>query len=119
MLGSLVHSPGIVCPMLRVALPVLAEQVLHMLIGFSDTILAGKYLGADELAAMGMMNYLLWFLHMLFGVVAVGATAMVARFVGAGQRGMARRVTAQSLLLGIGVAALAMLVGMLATDHLI
>jgi putative MATE family efflux protein len=115
----LVKSSGVVQPMLRVALPVLAEQLLRMLVGFSDTILAGRYLGKDELAAMGMMNYLLWFLYTLFGVVAVGATALVARFVGAGQAAMARRVVQQSMVLGLALTVVLMTAGLLWVDRFV
>jgi putative MATE family efflux protein len=44
---------------------------------------------------------------------------MVARFVGAGQRRMARRVTGQALLLGVVVVVIVMTVGLTATDELI
>jgi putative MATE family efflux protein len=91
---------------LRLALPVLAEQVLHMLVGFSDTWLAGQFMGPAEIAAMGIMNYLLWFHYVLFGLVGIGATAMVARFVGAGDPVSARRVVHQALLLGAVLAAI-------------
>jgi len=51
------------------------------------------------------MAYVLWMIYGLFGVVAIGSTAMVARFVGAGRLGSARRVTNQSLLMGALLAA--------------
>ena len=37
-------APSTVGPLLRLAWPVLVEQVLVMLVGFSDTLLAGHYL---------------------------------------------------------------------------
>jgi len=91
--------------MLRLAAPVLAEQLLLMLVGFSDTVLTGHYLEKPHLAAMNLMAYALWMIYGLFSLVAIGATAMVARFVGAGRLGAARRVTNQSLLIGALVAA--------------
>ena len=92
--------------MLRLAMPVLIEQLLVMLIGFSDTLLTGHYLGQPHLAAMNLMAYVLWLAQGMFAVVAIGATAMVARFVGAGKTESARRVTNQALLIG-GVLAVA------------
>ncbi len=90
---------GVVGPLLRLALPVLAEQLLYMLVGLSDTFMAGQYLETPHLAAMNLMNYLLWLLTSLTGFVGIGATAMIARFMGANDAAMARRVLHQSLLL--------------------
>ncbi len=86
--------------MLRLALPALAEQSLVMLIGFSDTLLTGRYLEEQHLAAIGLMSYLLWFFHTLFQTVGIGALAMVARYIGAGDPETARRVTHQAVLIG-------------------
>ncbi len=91
--------------MLRLAVPVLLEQLLVMQVGFVDIWLAGNFLESEHLAAMGLMSYILWLIPCVFGAVAVGATAMVARFTGAGDWSMAIRVTHQSLVIGAGVAA--------------
>ncbi|MCL4191437.1 MAG: MATE family efflux transporter [Thermoguttaceae bacterium] len=89
------------------ALPVLAEQLLAMLVGFSDTVIAGRYLEEPHLAAMNLMAYLLWLAQGVFAVIAIGATAMVARFVGAGDRVSARRTVNQAFILGAALAAVA------------
>jgi len=91
--------------MLRLAAPVLAEQFLLMLVGFSDTLLTGHYLEKPHLAAMNLMAYALWMIYGLFSIVAIGATAMVARFVGARRFGAGRRVTNQALVMGVMLAA--------------
>lgn len=88
--------------MLALALPVLAEESLTMLVGYTDWWLAGHFLaGAEYKAAMGLMSYVLWLLPSMFAAVAIGATALIARFVGAGDRDAARRVAHQALLLGL------------------
>jgi putative MATE family efflux protein len=93
-------AEGVIRPLLRLTVPVLVEQFLHMLVGFSDAWLAGKFLERPHLAAMAFLPYALWLLSELFVFVGIGTTAMVARFVGAGNSHMARRVVHQSLLLG-------------------
>src|SRR5438045_3862533 len=95
------ESPGTLRPMLRLALPVLAEQFLARLVVYSDTILAGQYLGRAPLAAMTLLAYLMWLVIGLFAFVAIGSLAMTARFVGAGDMETARRVANQSLLAGL------------------
>jgi putative MATE family efflux protein len=114
----LIDSPGTLRPLLRAALPVLAEQVLHMLVGFSDAWLAGKYLERPHLAAMSLLPYALWLLSELFVGVAIAAAAMTARAVGAGNREMAQRVTNQSLLIGAALAVVFTLSGLLVGDRL-
>ncbi len=105
--------------MLRLALPALAEQFLVMLVGFSDTLLTGRYLEEQHLAAIGLMTYLLWFFHTLFQTVGIGAMAMVARYVGAGNPEMARRVTNQAVLLGTMFAAVLVIAIAMASDQLV
>ncbi len=114
MASPITATPGTLRPMLRLALPVLFEQLLAMLVGFSDTLLTGHYLDRPHLAAINLLAYLLWLLYGLFSVVAIGATAMVARYVGAGDYRTARRVTNQSLFLGACFALAAMLLGLYA-----
>ncbi len=92
--------------MLHLALPVLAEESLTMLVGYTDWWLAGNYLQTTEhKAAMGLMAYVLWLLPSLFAAVAIGATAIVSRYVGAGDRRRASLVANQAFLLGIAFAA--------------
>src|SRR5881296_449398 len=81
------------------AWPVLARQFLILLVGLSDRYLAGHFHPPDESqqvsyqAAQTTANYLAWFIVSYTVLVSVGSTALVARFVGAGDRLLAIRVT--------------------------
>lgn len=98
---SLLTGGGTMRPLLMLAWPVLAEEFLNLLVGYTDWWLTGHFLGTTEhQAAMGMMAYVLWLLPSLFSAVAIGATALVARLVGANDRVGARRVMHQALMLG-------------------
>ena len=93
--------------MLVLALPVLAEESLNLLVGYTDFFLAGRFLEGDApLAAMGLMAYLLWLLPSLFSFVYIGALAVVARMIGAGQQHEAAHATRQALLVGLLFAAI-------------
>ena len=86
---------------LALAWPVLAEQVLGFGVGLFDTWLSGR-LGAGVTAAVGLAAYVAWLATMLFGVVSVGATAIVARHWGAGEKEDADAVANRVLALGFG-----------------
>src|SRR5688572_29334876 len=98
----LIDAPGTLRPMLRLTMPVLLEQVLHLLVGFVDLWLTGNFLpGEAYVAAMTLMIYALWLVGNVFSFVALGSTAMTARFVGAGNRELANRVMNQSIVAGV------------------
>lgn len=88
--------------MLVLALPVLAEESLNLLVGYTDFFLAGRFLNGEEpLAAMGLIAYFMWLLPSSFAVVGIGSLAVVARLVGAGRRHDAAHAARQALLLGV------------------
>jgi putative MATE family efflux protein len=115
----LTELPGTLRPLLRLALPVLAEQLLSMLVGFSDQLLAGWYLDQPHLAAVNSMVYMLWLLASLFVFVTIAATAMIARFVGAHDFDLARRVVNQAFLAGGVLAVVLTLVGLLLAGQIV
>lgn len=96
--------------MLWLAMPVMAEESLTLLVGYTDWWLASHYLeGTEYKAAMGLMSYVLWLLPSAFASIAIGATALIARSVGGGDADTARRVTNQAVTIGGTLAMLAML----------
>ena len=91
----------------RLAWPVLVQQFLILFVGLYDQYLAGNNAPADPdkhvgyQAAQTTANYIAWFVSSCTALVAVGGTALVARFVGAGDRAGADRATNQSVLLAV------------------
>jgi putative MATE family efflux protein len=96
---------------LWLAVPVLVEQSLVYLVFLSDTVLTGRYLSQDHLAAVTVSSYLLWFLASLWTLVSVGATALVARRVGQNDRAAAARICQQSIGMALVVGAAMMAIG--------
>jgi putative MATE family efflux protein len=85
---------------------VFIEQLLNLLVGLVDTWLTGHYVpGEAPMAAIGLMAYTMWLLPSLFASVGIGATAMVARFVGAGELLLTQRTTNQAFVCGAVLAA--------------
>ena len=105
---DLVHDPR---PpwrvVVRLAWPVLVQQFLILSVGLYDQYLAGANAPADPSkhigyqAAQTTANYIAWFLSSGTALVSVGGTALVARFVGAGDWTGAVRATHQTVLLAV------------------
>jgi len=110
---------------LALALPALAQQYLHLLVRLSDQYLADNFELADRsaratyLSALNTANYLYWFVSSYTVVVSVGATALVSRFVGAGDTSLAHRATGQAILLGITFGLIGSLAGVFGLPSLI
>lgn len=91
---------------LVLALPALAQQYLVLFIQHYDQYLAGPF-GESHKAALNTANYIYWLTTCYAIVVSAGATALVGRFVGAGDRKMADHACGQAIFLAIvmGIAA--------------
>jgi putative MATE family efflux protein len=82
------------------AMPVLAQNVLGMFVGWSDMILAGQILKREEYIAAGAVaSYLLWFIESLGSLIHSGSYAIVARRLGAREIAQANYFVQQSLIL--------------------
>lgn len=99
--------------MLRLAVPVLIEQVLHLLVELVDLWITGNLLHDDSyIAAMTLLVYVLWLVNMLFAFIFYGTTALTARFTGAGDSAKATKVLHQSLTTGVLWSAALMAIGL-------
>ncbi|MDB5306117.1 MAG: mepA [Gemmataceae bacterium] len=99
-------GPPIGRQVLALALPALAQQYLHLLVRLSDQTIAAEFPvpeadRANYLSALTTAGYLYWCVSGYTILVSVGATALVARFVGAGNRAGACHATGQAVLLGL------------------
>jgi len=99
---------------LFLAAPVVVEQLLHSIVGLTDTWLAnhlnltqgltGEVLAnanaqnSAAAAAVGSVAYVLWFVNLLAMSIGMGATALIARATGARHKSLAHAVVGQTLL---------------------
>src|SRR5215218_5527439 len=100
--------------LLLLAWPVLAEHVLHMMVGINDTYLANHVVSispamndaqiaaarsemAAAAAAVGTVSYILWLIGLLTGAISAGSTAIIARATGARHRRLANSICGQSM----------------------
>jgi len=98
---QIVNSKTNLRPMLRLALPVVIEQLMIMLVTWTDHYLTAQYLETHHLAAINLMAYVLWVLPSIFAAIGVGATALVSRFFGAGEYEKAKLVTNQAITIAL------------------
>lgn len=112
--------------MFSLALPAVGEQLLNTMVGLADVFLVGnlalatsELLGYDSAAALtaaGLGNQFSWIMMVLFIAVAIGATALVARAVGARDEASLGRIVRQVALLGAVVGILATALGLLGAE---
>lgn len=95
--------------MLRLALPALAEEMLILAVTWTDWWLTGHFFqfdGDETKAAMSLMGYTMWLIPSMFAAIAIGAMALVARWVGSGDTERASRVANQAFIIGVVLAVL-------------
>ena len=86
------------------ALPLVAGNMMQQLYSFVDTLIVGRFLGVNALAAVGCTGSLMFFsLGFLMGF-CTGVTIYTGQRFGAGDRAGVRQSAAACVLLGVAVA---------------
>lgn len=98
-------EPELARRVLTLAWPAVAEQMLVMMIGLVDFYIVG-HLGAAAVGGVGMGSQLQFLTGSFLGAVGVGATALVARHIGAQEAEEAKRTAQQSLVLAVAIGVL-------------
>ena len=66
-------------------LPLIASSILQLLFNAADMVVAGRYVGANALAAIGSTSSLINLMINLFMGLSVGGNVLVARYFGSGR----------------------------------
>jgi putative MATE family efflux protein len=90
------------------AWPVLVTNILMTITGLMNAAFVGRLGYREAMAAVGLSEQILMVIFSVVMSVAVGTTALVARFTGAGERQQAEEAARQSLWLSLCAAAVAM-----------
>src|SRR3989304_3632234 len=83
---------------MRLAWPVVVQQVSFSMVQLVDVALVG-HLGEDALAGVRLAGQIFWFSQAGMVAVGVGATAIIARSVGAGEGEHASRTLRHPFLM--------------------
>lgn len=92
--------------------PAILEMLMHTLVWTADTAMVGRLTPAD-MAAVNLGAQMMFTIATIFGALGTGATAMVARYMGAKEQDKAQQAASQamglSIILGLVVATLGIL----------
>lgn len=102
----------------RIAWPSFVELILTQLASMVDLMMVGS-LGAWALTAVGLTTQPKFLLMTMFTAMNVGATAMVARYRGSGERDKANMVMRQAILLTFVLSAVASVLGYIFAEPLV
>jgi putative MATE family efflux protein len=83
---------------LKLSIPVVIENVLHLSVFMSDTIMVGR-LGTEAIAAVGLGGTIFYIISMIFSSFNIGAASIVARHIGAKENEQAQIVGGQAILI--------------------
>ena len=75
-----------VAQIVRFAIPMLLGNIAQQLYNTVDSIIVGRFVGDNALAAVGSAGPLLNLMLVLFMGISVGASIMVSQYFGAGMR---------------------------------
>ena len=103
---------------IRIAWPSMVELTLTQLASMVDMMMVGQ-LGPWAISAVGLTTQPKFLLMTMFVSMNVGATAMVARYRGAGQRDKANVVLRQSLLLTLVLSTICSILGYIFSENLV
>jgi len=103
---------------LSLAWPALAENILANLLSMVDMIMVG-ILGSYAIEAVGLVSQPRFLMLAAFQALSVGATAMVSRFKGSGDRENANVVLNQALVMAMGISVLVFLLMFFGGDPLL
>jgi putative MATE family efflux protein len=103
---------------IRLSLPAIGEQLLWSLVQMTALVIVGR-LGPEAIAAVGVSNQLNWLFTSGFFALGAGATTLVARSVGAGDRALATEATRQAMVVAALVACAVVAVAFVFTPHLL
>ena len=84
----------------RYALPLILGNWLQLAYNAADSVIAGRFLGAQALAAEGAAAPVMNLVILGISGVTVGAGVLMSEFFGAGKQGLLRRTLATTLAAG-------------------
>ena len=89
--------------LLRFSLPMIAGNLLQQIYNLVDTLIVGRYIGADALAAVGSSYTLMTFLTSILLGLCMGSGAAISMQYGSGEQDRMRQSVFLSFVLIVGI----------------
>ena len=103
----------------KFALPILLSQVFQQLYNTADSLIVGKFLGTDALAAVSSSGTLIFLLVSFFTGVSMGSGIVISRYFGAGNAENGSRAVHTNILFSIVSGMVLTVVGVLFTPTIL
>lgn len=85
---------------LAMGIPAMFENILQTLVGFVDTLFVSK-ISLDAVTAVSIANAILAIYMAIFMAIGVGASSLIARYIGANDETSAKQTTRQATFLAL------------------
>lgn len=115
---DMLHGP-LLGKIVLFALPLALSGVLQQLFNSVDAVVAGQLIGAVALAAVGSNSVVITLFLNLFVGLAVGANAVIARYIGEGSRGRIQDAVHTIVVLSLISGVILIVVGLAASKPLL
>ena len=90
-------------PMFALTVPIVLEQLLRVLISSVDTIMLSSF-SQEAVAGVGMMGQYIFFIQILFNVICIGTSIVLAQYLGAKRMSDVRHVAQGSAVMTLVIA---------------
>ena len=101
------------------ALPLLLSQIFQQLYNTADSLIVGRFLGTEALAAVSSSGSVIFLLTSFFDGTAMGAGVIISRYFGAGDNERASRAIHTTLAFGVASGLFLTFAGILFTPTLL
>lgn len=101
------------------ALPVLLSQIFQQLYNTADTLIVGRFLGDEALAAVSSSGPLIFLLISFFEGLTLGASVTISRYFGAGEYDKVEKAIHTNILVSILSGLFLTVFGVLLTPHIL
>lgn len=105
--------------MLQFTLPILLSQLFQQLYNTADSLIVGRFLGTDALAAVSSSGNLIFLLVSFFTGTSMGVGVVISRYFGAGNHEKVNKAVHTGITLGIVSGILLTIAGVFLTPTLL
>jgi len=97
--------------LLRYAIPLILGNILQLTYNAVDSVIIGKYLGEDALAAVSASNPIMTIMILGASGIGIGASVLMSKFYGARDYAKLKREFSTTIILGIFLSLIIFLIG--------